>query len=78
VAADTLCNLVVCLSSAFRWSFSGMGDVGIRLGMPAVFMLLCPGAMAWIFRTGHKVKASAAARCAPGTSGPRLRYRPAR
>jgi hypothetical protein len=50
---------VVCLGSAFRWSFydvAGVG-VGIRLGTTVVFVLRYPGAMAWIFRTGHKVEA---------------------
>ena len=55
----TLFNPVVYLVSAFRWSFYGVADVGvgISLGMTAVFMLLCLGAIAWIFRTGYKLKA---------------------
>jgi ABC-2 type transport system permease protein len=54
----TLFNPVVYLVSAFRWSFYGVADVGvgISLGMTAVFMLLCLGAIAWIFRTGYKLK----------------------
>ena len=54
----TLFNPVVYLVSGFRWSFYGVADVGvgISLGMTAVFMLLCLGAIAWIFRTGYKLK----------------------
>ncbi|MCU0921759.1 MAG: ABC transporter permease [Burkholderiaceae bacterium] len=55
----TLFNPVVYLVSAFRWSFYGVADVGVglSLGMTAVFMLLCMGAIVWIFRTGYKLKA---------------------
>jgi ABC-2 type transport system permease protein len=55
----TLFNPVVYLVSAFRWSFYGVADVGvgISLGMTALFMLLCLGAIVWIFRTGYKLKA---------------------
>ena len=55
----TLFNPVVYLVSAFRWSFYGVADVGVglSLAMTAVFMLLCLGAIVWIFRTGYKLKA---------------------
>lgn len=55
----TLFNPVVYLVSGFRWSFYGVADVGvgISLGMTLVFMLLCLGAIAWIFKTGYKLKA---------------------
>jgi len=55
----TLFNPVVYLVSAFRWSFYDVADVGvgISLGMTALFMLLCLGAIVWIFRTGYKLKA---------------------
>jgi len=55
----TLFNPVVYLVSGFRWSFFGVADVGVglSLGMTVVFMLLCLGAIAWIFRTGYKLKA---------------------
>jgi ABC-2 type transport system permease protein len=55
----TLFNPVVYLVSAFRWSFYGVADVGVglSLGMTALFMLLCLGAIVWIFRTGYKLKA---------------------
>ena len=55
----TLFNPVVYLVSGFRWSFYDVADVGvgISLGMTFVFMLLCLGAITWIFRTGYKLKA---------------------
>jgi ABC-2 type transport system permease protein len=55
----TLFNPVVYLVSAFRWSFYGVADVGVgvSLGMTAAFMLLCLGAITWIFKTGYKLKA---------------------
>ncbi len=54
----TLFNPVVYLVSGFRWSFFGVADVGvgISLGMTVAFMLLCLGAVAWIFKTGYKLK----------------------
>lgn len=54
----TLFNPVVYLISGFRWSFFGKGDVSIllSLGMTALFMALAIGAIAWIFRTGWKIK----------------------
>lgn len=55
----TLFNPVVYLVSGFRWSFFGVADVGvgISLAMTVAFMLLCLGAVAWIFKTGYKLKA---------------------
>ncbi len=53
-----LLNPVVYLISGFRWSFYGVADVqvGISLGMIAVFMLLCLSVLAWIFKTGYKLR----------------------
>jgi len=53
-----LLNPVVYLISGFRWSFYDVSDVevGISLGMIAFFMLLCMGAIYWIFRTGYKIR----------------------
>jgi ABC-2 type transport system permease protein len=53
-----LFNPVVYLISGFRWSFYGRSDVGVdvSLGMTLVFMLVCLGAIAWIFRTGYRLK----------------------
>ena len=55
----TLFNPVVYLVSGFRWAFYGVADVGVALslGMTLLFMLLCLGAIAWIFKTGYKIKA---------------------
>jgi ABC-2 type transport system permease protein len=55
----TLFNPVVYLVSGFRWSFFGTADVGvgISLGMTLVFMALCLAAIAWVFKTGWRLKA---------------------
>jgi ABC-2 type transport system permease protein len=54
----TLFNPVVYLISGFRWSFYGVGDVpvAISLGATLGFLLLCLGVVAWIFRTGYRLK----------------------
>ncbi len=54
----TLFNPVVYLVSGFRWSFYEVADVhvGISLAMIALFLLLCLVAVAWIFRTGYRLK----------------------
>jgi ABC-2 type transport system permease protein len=54
-----LFNPVVYLISAFRWSFYGVSDVNVvvSFGMTLVFLGLCIAAVAWIFRTGYKLKA---------------------
>jgi ABC-2 type transport system permease protein len=54
----TLFNPVVYLISGFRWSFYGISDVGVgvSLGMTLLFMALCLAAVAWIFRTGYRLK----------------------
>ena len=54
----SLFNPVVYLVSGFRWSFFGKGDVdiGISLGVTFAFLLLCLGVIAWIFKTGWRLK----------------------
>lgn len=54
----TLFNPVVYLISGFRWSFFGTGDVPvvISLGVTALFMLAAVAVIAWIFRTGYRLK----------------------
>ena len=54
----TLFNPVVYLISGFRWSFYGLADVAvsISLAMTVVFMAICLGIIAWIFRTGYRLK----------------------
>ena len=54
----TLFNPVVYLISGFRWSFFGRSDVSVAtsLGMTLGFLLLCLGVVAWIFKTGYRLK----------------------
>jgi ABC-2 type transport system permease protein len=54
----TLFNPVVYLVSGFRWSFYGISDVrvGVSLGMTLVFLGICLGIVAWIFKTGYRLK----------------------
>lgn len=53
-----LFNPVVYLVSAFRWSFFGLSDVAIGLSLAAiaVFTLACLAVIAWMFRTGYKIR----------------------
>ena len=53
-----LFNPVVYLISGFRWSFYGRSDVNVVLsaGMTIGFLVLCATAIAWIFRTGYKLR----------------------
>lgn len=54
----SLFNPVVYLVSGFRWCFLGQADVavGISLGMTVAFMLASLGVVAWIFKTGWRLK----------------------
>ena len=54
----TLFNPVVYLISGFRWSFYGLSDVSVSLSlaMTLVFMTICLAIVAWIFRTGYRLK----------------------
>ncbi len=54
----TLFNPVVYLISGFRWSFYDTADVGVALSlaMTLCFFFLCLGAVAWIFKTGYRLK----------------------
>ncbi len=51
-------NPVVYLINGFRWSFFGTSDVhvGVSLGMTAIFLVVCLGLVAWIFKTGYRLK----------------------
>jgi ABC-2 type transport system permease protein len=53
-----LFNPVVYLISGFRWSFYGIADVNIAvsLGMTLAFLAACLAVVAWIFRTGYRLK----------------------
>jgi ABC-2 type transport system permease protein len=54
----TLFNPVVYLISGFRWTFYGIADVspGVSLAATAGFLIVCLGVVAWIFRTGYRLK----------------------
>jgi ABC-2 type transport system permease protein len=53
-----LFNPVVYLISGFRWSFFGMSDVNVVLSIAATlgFLALCLAVVAWLFRTGYKLR----------------------
>jgi len=55
----SLFNPIVYLVSGFRWSFYGIADVGVgvSLAMTGVFLALCLAVVAWIFKTGYRLKA---------------------
>jgi ABC-2 type transport system permease protein len=54
----SLFNPVVYLISGFRWSFYEIADVNIwvSLGMTLLFMAICLAIIAWIFKTGYRLK----------------------
>jgi ABC-2 type transport system permease protein len=53
-----LLNPVVYLVSGFRWSFYDQADVSLALslGMTALFLVVSLAVVAWIFRTGYRLK----------------------
>ena len=54
----TLFNPVVYLISGFRWSFYGIADVSVAVSlvMTMVFMATSLAIVAWIFKTGYRLK----------------------
>ncbi|MDE2210816.1 MAG: ABC transporter permease [Betaproteobacteria bacterium] len=54
----TLFNPVVYLVSGFRWSFYGIADVSVpvSLGMTVIFLAVFMAIVAWIFKTGYRLK----------------------
>jgi ABC-2 type transport system permease protein len=54
----SLFNPVVYLVSGFRWSFYGLADVsvGVSLAMTGVFLAVSLMIVAWIFKTGYRLK----------------------
>jgi len=54
----TLFNPAVYLISGFRWSFYGQSDVsiGVSLAMTFAFLGFCLALVAWIFKTGYRLK----------------------
>jgi len=53
-----LFNPVVYLVSGFRWSFYGSADVGVALSLGVTFAFLAVSltVIAWMFRTGYRLK----------------------
>jgi ABC-2 type transport system permease protein len=56
--AFSLFNPIVYLISGFRWSFYGTADVPVLVSFAATlgFFVLCLAIVAWIFRTGYRLK----------------------
>jgi ABC-2 type transport system permease protein len=54
----SLFNPVVYLVSGFRWSFYGVADVGVgvSLAMTLLFLVVSMAIVAWIFKTGYRLK----------------------
>ncbi|XGA80363.1 ABC transporter permease [Halomonas sp. CH40] len=54
----TLLNPVVYLVSGFRWSFYGISDVSVVASVVVIslFLVGCLAMIAWIFRTGYRLK----------------------
>jgi ABC-2 type transport system permease protein len=54
----TLFNPVVYLVSGFRWSFYEIADVApaVSLVMIGLFLAICLAIVAWIFKTGYRLK----------------------
>ena len=54
-----LFNPVVYLISGFRWAFYGVADVSLvwSLGITALVLLVALGTVAWMFKTGYRLKA---------------------
>jgi ABC-2 type transport system permease protein len=56
--AVTLFNPVVYLVSGFRWSFYEIADVApaVSVVIIALFLAICLAVVAWIFKTGYRLK----------------------
>lgn len=54
----TLFNPIIYLISGFRWTFFGTGDVPVMISVAATcgFLTLCLLIIAWMFRTGYRLK----------------------
>jgi ABC-2 type transport system permease protein len=54
----SLFNPVVYLISGFRWSFFGLADVPVGWSLVAisVFLIACLSTVAWIFRSGWRLR----------------------
>ena len=53
-----LFNPIVYLVNGLRWTFYGRADVDIRIsaGLTFLFLLACVAVVAWIFRTGWRLR----------------------
>ncbi len=53
-----LVNPIVYLVNGFRWAFYGIADVNvwISLGMTLSFLTVCLVIIAWIFKTGYRLR----------------------
>lgn len=56
--AFSLFNPIVYLISGFRWSFYGTADVSVAVSMSMTvgFLVACLAVVAWIFKTGFRLK----------------------
>ena len=54
----SLFNPIVYLISGFRWTFYGRGDVPVEISLLAIcgFLAVCLAVVAWIFKTGYRLK----------------------
>ena len=54
----SLFNPVVYLINGFRWSFYGVSDVPVvwSFALTAAFFIVCLAVVAWVFRTGYRLK----------------------
>lgn len=54
----SLFNPIVYVISGFRWSFYGTADVGVGVSLAMIlgFLAACLALVAWIFRTGYRLK----------------------
>jgi ABC-2 type transport system permease protein len=54
----SLFNPVVYLVSGFRWSFTESADVGVGISLAGTlaFLLACMAIVAWMFRSGYRLK----------------------
>ena len=53
-----LLNPVFYLVDGFRWAFYGIANVSvvISFGMTLMFLLVCVGLIAWIFKSGYRLR----------------------
>jgi ABC-2 type transport system permease protein len=54
----SLFNPIVYLINGYRWTFYGVADVDVALsfGMTIGFFAILAGVVAWVFRTGYRLK----------------------